>query len=85
MKKTITAEEFDRKFDDGEDISEFLDWENARRPGLEVKRVNVDFPAWMLKELDKEAARLNIPRQAVVKIAVDGFLQNASHKGAQGR
>lgn len=44
MKKenaTITAEEFDRRFDDGEDISAYLDWDNVRRPGLETRRVNV--------------------------------------------
>lgn len=41
-KATITAEELDRRFDDGEDISQFLDWDKARRPGLKPRRVNVD-------------------------------------------
>ena len=46
--KTISAEEFDRRFDDGEDVSEYLDLSSLRRPNLEAKRVNVDFPAWMV-------------------------------------
>ncbi len=52
MKKkedTISAEELDRKFDDGEDINSFLDWNSARRPGLEQRRVNVDLPQWMIE------------------------------------
>jgi len=66
--KTISAEEFDRRFDDGEDISEFVDWSSARRPNLEAKRVNVDFPTWMVRGLDKEAQRLGVTRQALIKI-----------------
>jgi hypothetical protein len=65
--KKITAAELDRKFDDGEDISEYIDWSSARRPGLEPKRVNVDFPSWMVTSLDKEAKRLGITRQALIK------------------
>jgi len=68
MKKTdISDEEFERRFDAGEDISEFVDWKNAKRPGREMCRVNVDFPAWMLQSLDREAARLGVPRQAIIK------------------
>lgn len=48
----VEASEFDRKFDDGEDISEHVDWSKARRPGLESRRVNADFPAWMVTGLD---------------------------------
>lgn len=70
-KKTITAEEFDRIFDEGEeDITPYLDTENIRRPGLESKRVNVDFPAWIIKALDKEAARIGITRQAYIKTVI---------------
>jgi len=69
MKKTeISDEEFERRFDAGEDISEFVDWENAKRPGREIRRVNVDFPAWMLQSLDRSAARLGVPRQAIIKM-----------------
>ena len=51
----MKAEEFDKKFDNGEDVSEFFDIENAKRPGREQKRVNVDFPIWMIKSLDNES------------------------------
>lgn len=67
-KKTITAEEFDRKFDNGESVIEHLDLTSLRRPGQEAKRVNVDFPAWIVSGLDKEAQRLGVTRQALIKI-----------------
>ena len=67
-RKSITAEEFDRRFDDGEDISEFLDWSSIRRPGLEPKRVNVDFPTWMVERLDREAQKRGVTRQALIKL-----------------
>jgi hypothetical protein len=66
--KTITTEEFDRRFDDGEDVSEFFDWSKARRPGLELKRVNVDFPTWVVTGLDREAKRLGVTRQSLIKM-----------------
>ena len=52
----MKASEFDRMFDDGEDISHLIDWKAGRRPGLEAKRVNVDFPNWMVEKLDREYA-----------------------------
>lgn len=64
----IKASELDRKFDDGEDISEHVDWSKARRPNLESRRVNVDFPAWMVEGLDARAAHLGITRQALIKM-----------------
>lgn len=66
-KTSISAEEFDRRFDDGEDISDFLDWSSIRRPGLEPKRVNVDFPTWMVERLDHEARKRGVTRQALIK------------------
>jgi len=66
----MKAEEFDRKFDDGEDITEYLDWSTARRPNEEQKRVNVDFPVWMIRALDKEAKRLGVPRQSLIKVLI---------------
>lgn len=62
--KAIAAQEFDSKFDRGEDILRYLDIENATA----VHRVNVDFPAWMVAMLDREALKLNISRQAVIKM-----------------
>ncbi len=67
-KKSMKAEEFDKKFDNGENILEYLDIEKAKRPGQEQKRVNVDFPIWMVKSLDKEAKRLGVTRQSIIKI-----------------
>ena len=64
----ITAEELDEKFDNGEDVSAYFDFSKARRPNLEAKRVNVDFPAWMVAGLDREAARLGVTRQSLVKM-----------------
>ena len=66
--KSISAEELDRIFDDGEDISEYLDWSTAVRPNLVNKRVNVDCPTWMVRDLDSEATRIGITRQALIKV-----------------
>lgn len=67
-KATISAEEFDEKFDAGEDISQYLDWSKARRPLLDPKRINVDLPQWMLNSLDLEAKRVGVTRQSIVKM-----------------
>lgn len=64
----MKAEELDQKFDAGEDVLEYFDLSTLRRPGLEAKRVNVDFPQWMVDALDKEAQRLGVHRQAVIKV-----------------
>ncbi len=73
----MKAEEFDKKFDDGEDITNYLDVSKARRPGQEQKRVNVDFPTWMIRLLDKEAKRLGVPRQAIIKVWIGERLEKA--------
>ena len=67
-KDTITAKELDRRFDAGEDISAYLDWSKATRPGLEQRRVNVDLPNWMITSLDREAKRVGVTRQSIVKV-----------------
>ena len=66
----MKASDLDRKFDNGEDISKYLELSGARRPGQVIKRVNVDFPTWMIKSLDKEARRLGVPRQSIIKVWV---------------
>jgi hypothetical protein len=66
-KKFIKAEEFDKKFDTGEDITEYLEINNAIRIGEKQKRVNVDFPVWMIQSLDREAKRLGVTRQSIIK------------------
>ncbi len=66
----MKASNFDRKFDAGKNITDSLDLTKARRPGLEAKRVNVDFPKWMVESLDKEAHRLGVTRQSLIKLWV---------------
>jgi hypothetical protein len=68
QKATITAEELDRRFDEGEDIGEFLDCDKATRPGLVPRRVNVDLPSWMISELDKQASLIGVTRQSIIKV-----------------
>lgn len=64
----MKAKELDKKVDEGKRILEHLDLSKARRPNQEQKRVNVDFPVWMIRSLDKEAKRLGVPRQSIIKI-----------------
>jgi hypothetical protein len=71
----MKASEIDKRFDDGEDITRYLDMSEARRPGQKQKRVNVDFPAWMIRLLDKEAKRLGVPRQAIIKVWIGERLE----------
>jgi len=66
--KKITAEELDKKFDNGEDISEYMDLSTIRKPNKKLKRVNIDFPEWVVASLDREATRLGVSRQSLVKM-----------------
>jgi predicted DNA binding CopG/RHH family protein len=72
------AEELDARFDRGEDVSKYLDLTKARRPGHEQRRVNVDFPSWMVESLDREASRLGVPRQSLIKMLIARHLDRAS-------
>jgi hypothetical protein len=74
----MKAREFDKKFDEGKDIMEHLDLSKIRRPAQEQKRVNVDFPLWMIHLLDKEARRLGIPRQSMIKVWVAERLEKTT-------
>jgi len=74
----MKAKELDKKFDAGEDMSQYLDIPKARRPQQDQKRVNVDFPVWMIQQLDKEARRLGVPRQSIIKVWVAERLQKAA-------
>ncbi len=76
--KAIKAKEIEKKFDEGENISKYLDISKARRPEREQKRVNVDFPLWMIHLLDREAKRLGVPRQSIIKVWVAERLEKAS-------
>jgi hypothetical protein len=64
----MKATKFDQKFDSGESVTDQLDLKKARRPGVEAKRVNVDFPAWMVQSIDRAARRLGITRQSLIKM-----------------
>ncbi|MCI0516367.1 MAG: BrnA antitoxin family protein [Woeseiaceae bacterium] len=64
----MKAKKFDRDFDQGKDVSAILDLSSARRPKQEQRRVNVDFPTWMIEMLDKEAGRLGVTRQSIIKV-----------------
>ena len=65
----MNASDFDKKFDDGvEDVISDIDPTTWRRPNREVRRVNVDFPVWMVDSLDREAQRLGVTRQSIVKV-----------------
>jgi hypothetical protein len=74
----MKAEEFDKKFEEGKDITGHLDLSRARRANQELKRVNVDFPVWVIKALDKEARRLGVSRQALLKIWIAERLEKVA-------
>ncbi len=74
----MKAKGFDKKFDAGEDISKYLDPSKARRPFHEQKRVNVDFPLWMIDCLDREASRFGVPRQSLIKMLIARHFDKAS-------
>jgi len=64
----MKADEFDRRFDAGDDMTEVLDLAAATRPLQSTRRVNVDFPRWVVESLDREAERLGVTRQSLIKI-----------------
>ena len=64
----MKAAEFDAAFDAGEDVGEAVDWSRAERSNIRARRVNVDFPAWVVEALDREARRLGVTRQSLIKL-----------------
>jgi len=75
----MKASELDKKFDDGvQDIMGDLDMSTATRPNKEQRRVNVDFPVWMVESLDREAGRLGVTRQSIIKVWIAERLEKAS-------
>lgn len=77
----MKAKDLDKIFDDGNvDITNYLDLSSAFRPGQELKRVNVDFPVWMLNRLDSEANRLGVPRQSLIKVWIGEKLEVTKKK-----
>ena len=75
----MKASDLDKKFDDGvEDVIDEFDLSSATRPNREQKRVNVDFPVWMVESLDREAGRLGVTRQSIIKVWIAERLERAS-------
>jgi hypothetical protein len=73
----MKASDFDKKFDEGtEDIMDDLDMATASRPLKEQRRVNVDFPVWMVESLDREARRLGVTRQSIIKVWIAERLEH---------
>lgn len=64
----MKAKDFDEMVDAGEDVSAHVDWSQARRPNDRTRRVNVDFPAWVVEGLDKQARHLGVTRQSLIKL-----------------
>ena len=75
----MKAKDLDKIFDSGKvDITDYLDLSRSIRPGHEQKRVNVDFPIWMIQKLDKEASKIGVPRQSLIKIWIAERLNKKS-------
>jgi hypothetical protein len=79
-KPTITAEEFDRRFDEGEDITPFIDKSSLRRPGLEARSVNVDFPEWIIEKLDVQSMLIGVSRQSLIKLWISERVQQEQER-----
>ena len=77
----MKAKKFDSDFDQGKDVTGALDLSKAKRPKQQQKRVNVDFPTWMIEMLDKEAGRLGVTRQSIIKVwLAERLEQSASNQ-----
>ena len=80
----MKAKKFDSDFDQGKDVTGALNLSKARRPKQQQKRVNVDFPTWMIESLDKEAGRLGVTRQSIIKVwLAERLEQSASNQSVQ--
>lgn len=82
----MKAKTFDQKFDDDAvDIIDDLDLSTVKRPNQAQRRVNVDFPAWMIESLDKEASRVGVTRQSIIKVWLAERLEQIAANKAQQR
>ncbi len=75
----MKAKKFDSDFESGKDITQSLDLSRINRPNQTQRRVNVDFPIWMIDSLDKEASRLGVTRQSIIKVWLAERLENTGH------
>lgn len=78
----MKAKNFDKKFDDNnEDIIDDLDLSTIKRPNQKQKRINVDFPCWVIDSLDREAGRIGVTRQSIIKLwLVERLEERAANK-----
>lgn len=76
----MKAKSLDKLFDQGKNVTQYLDLSKARRPGHEQRRVNVDFPHWMIESLDRQARRLGVTRQSVIKLWIGERLKEEMKK-----
>jgi hypothetical protein len=76
----MTAQEFDRRFDEGEDITPYIDESTIHRPGLETRRVNVDFPEWIIQKLDLQSRLVGVSRQSLIKLWISERVQQEHEK-----
>ncbi|MBU1616050.1 BrnA antitoxin family protein [bacterium] len=74
----MTSEEFDRRFDDGEDMGDFLDTKKAK-VSKQTQRINIDFPAFFLERIDKEARKIGVARTALIKTWIVERLEHVQH------
>jgi len=75
----MKAKKFDQDFDAGKDVTKSLDLTKINRPNQKQRRVNVDFPTWMIESLDKEASRLGVTRQSIIKVWLAERLEQSAH------
>ncbi len=75
----MKASDFDKKFDGGNDVLANLDLSQAKRTTQTIKRVNVDFPTWMIDSLDREASRVGVTRQSIIKVWLAERIENLNH------
>ncbi len=78
----MTAEELDELFDKGEDITPYLDMSTVTKNNTKTRKVNVDFPEWIINSLDLEAKKIGISRQAIIKVWIAERLEIQKHKKA---
>ncbi|NOU41950.1 MAG: CopG family transcriptional regulator [Methylotenera sp.] len=74
----MKAKNFEKQFDEDVDITSSLDISKAKRVLQAQKRVNVDFPTWMIESLDREAGKLGVTRQSVIKVWLAERLEKAA-------
>lgn len=81
----MKAKSLDKKFDDNQtDVLDEFELSSIKRPNQQQKRVNVDFPTWMIDSLDREASRLGVTRQSIIKVWLAERLENSSFNKASG-